>query len=67
VLVYTRDKLDQIKEALVKFELKTDAKAAAMISISYVSGQVSRLVVIFPLVQIDATDITGHCCCQLLL
>lgn len=67
MLIYTRDKLDQIKEALVKFERKTDAKAAVMISISYLSGQVSRLVAILPLVQIDATDITGHGCCLLLL
>ena len=59
MLLYTQDKFDQIKEALIKFERKTDAKAAAMVSISYIWGQVSRLVAMLPLVRTEATHATA--------
>jgi hypothetical protein len=39
-LFYTEDKLDQIKDALGKFQEKTDTKAAMLFSFTYISGQV---------------------------
>jgi hypothetical protein len=39
-MTYTEDKLDAIKEALVKFQQKNDTKASAIVSMSYSSDPV---------------------------
>jgi len=41
ILIYTENKLDQIKEAVVKFQQKNDTKAAIVIPIAYTSGQIT--------------------------
>jgi len=40
--LYAESKLDAIKEALFKFQQKSDAKAAVMVSMTYISGQVCQ-------------------------
>ena len=40
VLTYAENQLDEIKEALVKFQQKNDTKAACTVSLIYISGQV---------------------------
>ena len=60
VLTYTKDKLDQIKDSLVKFQEKTDTKAALLLGFVYTSGQVWSIVAASPLVPTDATDTTDH-------
>jgi len=44
VLIYTEDKLDQIKESLVKFQEKNDNKATTGLSLAYTLGQVWSIV-----------------------
>jgi hypothetical protein len=40
ILTYAENQLDEIKEALVKFQQKNDNKAACTLSLIYSSGQV---------------------------
>ena len=40
--VYTETQLDAIKDALVKFQQKSDTKAAIVIPVTYTSGQVCQ-------------------------
>jgi hypothetical protein len=40
ILTYSENQLDEIKEALVKFQQKNDTKAACTLSLIYSSGQV---------------------------
>ena len=40
--IYGESQLDAIKEALVKFQQKSDTKAAALITMTYASGQVCQ-------------------------
>jgi len=44
MLVYTGDKLDQIKEALIKFQQNKDTKAAMWMILYYMSRQVCSVV-----------------------
>ena len=60
ILIYTEDKLDQIKDSLVKFQEKDDTKAAILVGFAYTSGQVWSSVAVWPLVWTDATDATDH-------
>jgi hypothetical protein len=39
-LFYTEDKLDQIKDSLVKFQEQNDTKAAMLLGFAYTSGTV---------------------------
>lgn len=60
---YTEDKLDQIKDAFVKFENNNDTKAAIILAFTYQSGQVWIFMAASTLVRTDATDIKvrdGH-------
>jgi len=63
-LTYTEDKLDQIKDSLVKFQEKTDTKAAVILTFAYTSGQVWSIVAASPLVPTDAIDATDHTYCR---
>jgi len=47
ILTYTEDKLDQIKDSLIKFQEKTDTKAAMMLSFTFLSGQISPTILLF--------------------
>jgi hypothetical protein len=40
IYIYAENQLDEIKEALVKFQQKNDTKAACTVSLVYSSGQV---------------------------
>jgi hypothetical protein len=40
--LYAESQLDAIKEALFKFQQKSDTKAAVMVSMTYISGQVCQ-------------------------
>jgi hypothetical protein len=40
--LYAESQLDSIKEALFKFQQKSDTKAAVMIPMTYTSGQVCQ-------------------------
>ena len=40
ILIYTEDKLDQLKDSLVKFQEQNDTKAATMLAFAYTSGTV---------------------------
>ena len=40
ILTYAKNQLDEIKEALVKFQQKNDTKAACTVALVYSSGQV---------------------------
>jgi hypothetical protein len=40
--LYAESQLDAVKEALFKFQQKSDTKAAVMISPAYASGQVCQ-------------------------
>ena len=62
VLTYTEDKLDQIKDSLVKFQEKIDSKAAVLVGFVYTLGEVWSIVAASPLVQTDDTDATDHAC-----
>ena len=42
ILTYAENQLDEIKEAVVKFQQKDDTKAACTIACVYSSGQVSH-------------------------
>ena len=42
IRLYAESQLDAIKSALVKFQQKSDAKAAVMVSMTYISGQVCQ-------------------------
>jgi hypothetical protein len=44
ILIYSGDKQDQIKEALVKFQGNGDPKATVMIGLTYGSGMVCSVV-----------------------
>jgi hypothetical protein len=40
--LYAESQLDAIKEALLKFQQKSDTKAEVMVSMAYISGQVCQ-------------------------
>jgi len=42
IRLYAESQLDAIKSALVKFQQKSDTKAAVVISMTYTSGQVCQ-------------------------
>ena len=44
LLIYTEYQLDAIKDALFKFQQKNDTKAAVIVSLTYLSGQVCTVV-----------------------
>ena len=44
LLIYTENQLDAIKDALFKFQQKNDTKAAVIVSLTYLSGQVCTVV-----------------------
>jgi len=50
ILIYTEDKLDQIKESLVKFQEKNDKKAAMGLGFAYTLGQVWSIMAMSALV-----------------
>ena len=60
VLIYTEDKLDQIKGSLVKFQEKPDTKAAMGLNFAYASGEVWSIMPTSLLARIDASDGTDH-------
>ena len=52
-LVYAEDKLNAIKEALVKFQQKNDSKASPAVAVTYSSGQVCAVIRTSPLIPSD--------------
>ena len=60
VLYYTEDKLDQVKEALIKFQQNNDTKASMIFSYAYTSGQVRSILSSLCASRTDATDTIGQ-------
>jgi hypothetical protein len=50
MVIYSEDKLDQIKDALVKFQSNKDTKAAMWMILYYASGRVCSIMATFMLV-----------------
>jgi hypothetical protein len=53
ILTYAENQLDEIKEAIVKFQEKNDTKAACTVSLVYSSGQVCHAMETLLLIRPD--------------
>jgi hypothetical protein len=55
ILIYTEDKLDTIKEALVNFQQNNDTKASVMVLMTYSLDPVCSVMMALLLIRTDIT------------
>ena len=66
VRLYAENQLDSIKKALVKFQQKSDTKAALQLALTYSSGQVRATMIMARLI-LNLTPLTARFYCHFFL